>query len=78
MLAAVAGWCAQNDISLRVSLEERMGCGYGACAGCTAKTRSLNDPEKPQNGPNNAGEDGVIKKKVCVHGPVFWADEVVW
>jgi dihydroorotate dehydrogenase electron transfer subunit len=78
MLAAVSSWCAQNNISLRVSLEERMGCGYGACAGCTAKTRSLNDPEKPQNGPGNAGADGVIKKKVCVHGPVFWADEVVW
>jgi dihydroorotate dehydrogenase electron transfer subunit len=78
MLAAVASWCAQSHIDLRVSLEERMGCGYGACAGCTAKTRPLNDPEKPQNGPNNAGEDGVIKKKVCVHGPVFWADEVVW
>jgi dihydroorotate dehydrogenase electron transfer subunit len=78
MLAAVAGWCARNSINLRVSLEERMGCGYGACAGCTAKTRPLNDPEKPQNGPDNAGADGIIKKKVCVHGPVFWADEVVW
>ncbi|MDR0876212.1 MAG: hypothetical protein LBN12_08400 [Clostridiales Family XIII bacterium] len=78
MLAAVSAWCVQNSISLRVSLEERMGCGYGACAGCTAKTRPLNDPEKPQNGPNNPGPDGIIKKKVCVHGPVFWAEEVVW
>ena len=78
MLAAVAVWCESNKIDLRVSLEERMGCGYGACAGCTAKTRPLNNDEKPQAGPNKAGEDGIIKKKICVHGPVFWADEVVW
>ena len=78
MLKAVAEWCGQNDIDLRISLEERMGCGYGACAGCTTKTRSLDDHDKPQAGPKNAGEDGIIKKKICVHGPVFWADEVVW
>ena len=78
MLAAVAAWCKLNEIDLRVSLEERMGCGYGACAGCTTKTRPLNNDEKPQAGPNKAGEDGIIKKKICVHGPVFWADEVVW
>ena len=79
MLAAVSVWCEQNKIALRVSLEERMGCGYGACAGCTTKTRQLNDPDKPQVGPSKAaGDDGIIKKKVCVHGPVFWADEVVW
>jgi dihydroorotate dehydrogenase electron transfer subunit len=78
MLAAVSSWCYQRNIDLRVSLEERMGCGYGACAGCTAKTRPLDDPRKPQNGPDNPDQDGIIKKKVCVHGPVFWAEEVVW
>jgi len=78
MLEAAARWCAARDIPLRVSLEERMGCGYGACAGCTAATRQLNDAARPQNGPNMPDANGIIMKKVCVHGPVFWADEVVW
>ena len=78
MLAAAAGWCEARDIPLRVSLEERMGCGYGACAGCTVNTRLLNDESKPQNGPKTPGKDGFVRKKVCVHGPAFWGDEVVW
>jgi len=78
MLEAVSQWCAASDIPLRVSLEERMGCGYGACAGCTVKTRPLDDVTKPQNGPGKPDAEGIIRKKVCVHGPVFWADEVVW
>ena len=78
MLAAASAWCGSRGIPLRISLEERMGCGYGACAGCTAGTRPLNDESKPQNGPAAADAAGIIKKKVCVHGPVFWADEVIW
>ena len=98
MMEAAAQWCASRDIPLRVSLEERMGCGYGACAGCIQKTRPLvkasdsssafnplaSNPSTPQNGPNEADkvgevdEDGIVRKKVCVHGPVFWADEVIW
>ena len=78
MLAAAAGWCAERDIPLRVSLEERMGCGYGACAGCTVETRFLGDEKRPQNGPYFPDGNGITRKKVCVHGPVFWADEVVW
>lgn len=78
MLASASAWCGARGTPLRVSLEERMGCGYGACAGCTAGTRPLNDESKPQNGPAAADAAGIIKKKVCVHGPVFWADEVIW
>ena len=36
MLKAI---CAVADISGQVSLEERMGCGFGACMGCTIKTQ---------------------------------------
>ncbi len=47
-----------------VSLEERMGCGVGACMGCIAQIKC---------------EDGSVKnKRVCVDGPVFAADDVVW
>jgi len=64
MLEAVSKWCAERNLPLRVSLEERMGCGFGACAGCTVNIRTP------------GGES--VRKKVCVDGPVFWADEVVW
>ena len=35
MLKAI---CSATDKSGQVSLEERMGCGFGACMGCTIKT----------------------------------------
>lgn len=31
--------CAATDIEGQVSLEERMGCGFGACMGCTIQTK---------------------------------------
>ncbi|MGJ7922461.1 dihydroorotate dehydrogenase electron transfer subunit [Neobacillus sp. LXY-4] len=46
-----------------LSLEERMGCGIGACFACVCHT-----------GDN---PDGHTYKKVCTDGPVFRAGEVV-
>lgn len=46
-----------------LSLEERMGCGIGACFACVCHTGD--DP------------DGYSYKKVCSDGPVFLAGEVV-
>ena len=46
-----------------LSLEERMGCGIGACFACVCHT-----------GDN---PDGHTYKKVCTDGPVFKAGEVV-
>ena len=67
MLKALAEDCVQKGKPLQVSLEERMGCGYGACVGCTCKIREMN-------------EDGMMikQKKVCKDGPVFMGNEVVW
>ncbi|PLT27556.1 dihydroorotate dehydrogenase electron transfer subunit [Peribacillus deserti] len=48
---------------LFLSLEERMGCGIGACFACVCHT--ADDPE------------GVSYKKVCSDGPVFRAGEVL-
>lgn len=45
------------------SLEQRMGCGLGACRGCAVKVRA---PE------------GAVYKRVCTDGPVFNAEEVIW
>jgi dihydroorotate dehydrogenase electron transfer subunit len=76
MLAAAAAWCAARGIPLRTSLEERMGCGYGACAACTCRMRAV--PHLPTEGPKPQTPDGTVRKKVCAHGPVFWGEEVVW
>lgn len=51
------------DNKLFLSLEERMGCGIGACFACVCKM--ADDPA------------GVSYKKVCSDGPVFRAGEVV-
>jgi dihydroorotate dehydrogenase electron transfer subunit len=51
------------DKKVFLSLEERMGCGIGACFACVCHT--ANDPT------------GYTYKKVCSDGPVFQAGEVL-
>ncbi|WP_191565698.1 dihydroorotate dehydrogenase electron transfer subunit [Metabacillus idriensis] len=51
------------DKPVFLSLEERMGCGIGACFACVCHT--ADDPE------------GTSYKKVCSDGPVFKAGEVL-
>ena len=52
-----------GDKKLYLSLEERMGCGIGACFACVCHTTDA--PE------------GFSYKKVCSDGPVFRSGEVV-
>lgn len=61
MLKAIENEYSHKKVFL--SLEERMGCGVGACFACVCK--SGDDPH------------GVSYKKVCSDGPVFRAGEVV-
>lgn len=63
MLKAIAAMAKENDVPCFVSLEERMGCGIGACLVCACKIQTT---------------DGVKHKHVCKDGPVFNAEEVVW
>ncbi|WP_445488779.1 dihydroorotate dehydrogenase electron transfer subunit [Niallia sp. 03133] len=51
------------DKRVFISLEERMGCGIGACFACVC--HKADDPT------------GFTYKKVCTDGPVFKAGEVV-
>nr|WP_309099304.1 dihydroorotate dehydrogenase electron transfer subunit [Fredinandcohnia onubensis] len=51
------------DRNAYISLEERMGCGIGACFACVCHLQD--DPE------------GYTYKKVCSDGPVFKVGEVV-
>jgi dihydroorotate dehydrogenase electron transfer subunit len=46
----------------QVSLEARMGCGFGACWGCVVQT---SDPKTPY-------------QRVCKEGPVFNLKDIVW
>jgi len=64
MLAAVAGLMERRSIRTQVLLEERMGCGIGACMGCACRIR---------------GADGEFHyRRVCTDGPVFEANDVDW
>ncbi|MEH7305917.1 dihydroorotate dehydrogenase electron transfer subunit [Neobacillus drentensis] len=54
---------AYSNKKVFLSLEERMGCGIGACFACVC--RRADDPA------------GVSYKKVCSDGPVFRAGEVL-
>jgi len=38
MLRALTRFATERGLSLQISMEERMGCGYGACVGCVCKT----------------------------------------
>jgi len=63
MQRAVAQLCRQYGVPCQVSLEERMGCGVGACLVCVCAT----------------ARDGVEQmSRVCADGPVFNAEEIVW
>ena len=38
MMQAVAAWAGERGIDSQLSLEERMGCGYGTCVVCVTPT----------------------------------------
>ena len=63
MLKAVAAVAERAGVDCQVSLEERMGCGIGACVGCVCKVTDGKDVRHAQ---------------VCRYGPVINAKEVVW
>ncbi|MBE6611895.1 MAG: dihydroorotate dehydrogenase electron transfer subunit [Ruminococcaceae bacterium] len=68
MMAAVAGICMEAGVRCEVSMEERMGCGVGACLACVCKTMFV----------DNQGVTGEKYKRVCMDGPVFDAKEIIW
>lgn len=61
MLKAVRNYAIENNIPCQISLEERMGCGIGACLGCAVKVISGKEPRYGH---------------VCKEGPVFNAADV--
>lgn len=65
MLRALSDYCESKNVPVQVSMEERMGCGYGACVGCVCKIKTNT-------------EKGFEHKKICKEGPVFLGSEVKW
>lgn len=61
MLKAVQSFANENNIPCEMSLEERMGCGIGACLGCAVKVVSGTEPRYGH---------------VCKEGPVFKSTDV--
>ncbi len=62
MLRELAKVRRADNFSCEVSLETRMGCGFGACWGCVVK---VNDPKIPY-------------QRVCKEGPVFNLENILW
>ncbi len=48
---------------LQISMDGRMGCGYGVCLGCSISLQT---------------SEGTVRKRVCADGPVFRGNEVMW
>lgn len=62
MLKSVKQVADKHHIKCQISMEQRMGCGIGACLTCSCETTS----------------PGTWKyKRVCKNGPVFWSDDLV-
>ena len=51
------------NIPCEVSLEQRMGCGIGACLVCVCKTRKDNDWDY---------------SRICADGPVFKGEDIIF
>lgn len=63
MMRKVAAIAEQNNIRCQVSMEQRMGCGIGACLVCACKTKQ--------------GDDWGFSH-VCKDGPVYWSTDICW
>lgn len=64
MLEKVAAIAEQTGINCQISLEERMGCGFGACLTCACKTRSHMEDWQYSH--------------VCKDGPVFNGKDIIF
>jgi dihydroorotate dehydrogenase electron transfer subunit len=64
MLKRVAATCADRGVPCQVGLENRMGCGVGACLGCVIEAKNADGSRE--------------YARVCCDGPVFDAERIAW
>ncbi len=65
MLKGIQTFARKYKLEASLSLEERMGCGFGGCVGCVTKITADT-------------KAGYTYKKICKDGPVFNSDEVLF
>jgi dihydroorotate dehydrogenase electron transfer subunit len=63
MMQAVAQITESTQVHLWVSMENRMGCGLGACLGCVMPIRE-------------GGRTSMVR--ICKEGPVFKGEQIDW
>ncbi len=88
MTGAMGRLANQYGIPGEASLEARMACGVGACLGCACETKAADGSGKAGEGgcQGEAGQVGCCGEhsdnrrlsRVCVEGPVFGLDELVF
>ena len=64
MLRAIKAYAEEQGMEAWLSLEERMGCGVGACLACVCQSKEVDAHSQVHN------------KRICKDGPVFLAQEV--
>ncbi len=65
MLARVSALTEGIAGPVQLALEQRMGCGIGACLACVVPSMPI-------------GPDGPGYRRVCTDGPVFQREELAW
>lgn len=65
MMRRVAEIATAHGVPAWCSLEARMACGFGVCVGCV---QEVLDPSTRER----------VYKRVCVEGPIYPVDQIVW
>lgn len=63
MMKAAVSLCLDRNVPVQVSMEQRMGCGVGACLVCACKKKQ---------------EDGFQYTHVCREGPIFDGRDILF
>ena len=70
MLRSVYDLSIEENIPAEFSFEERMGCGFGACMGCSVEVNEIDKDGSPTG--------NIISKRICKDGPVLSKEEIRW
>ena len=66
LLSALKTFCHERNLPVQVSVEERMGCGFGVCLGCAIKTPDGSFKYVCKDGPVFNAEEVILKgEHVC-------------
>ena len=81
MLRELARISETHALSMQVTMEENMGCGFGACLSCVLPLR----PDRirkharwPKSFLQQDEDDKKVYSLVCKDGPVYDIKEVDW